>query len=629
MKMNRSAKLVSLLSLSLALGLSVAVNTEAKSAKKPTITPVSNKLDQNVDIILKSRNSSDLTNYTYAVTKKGNANFRKFLTPEQFAAKYGQSNATVSQIKKYMAKYHLKTTAYKGNLVLSITGKTNAIEKAFHVKLVNKKVDGSLLQTNQDGVNLPKSFSSKIMSITGFTKNAVASKTKKAASMKPAGITKDTLRADTSVKQSEYGTDTSPRKFINRYNVSSLYNSGQNTGQGKTIGIISFTDFNPSDAYTFWKQMGIPVKSNRISINYVDGAKKDKKVWDGYDETTLDVEHSGAVAPQANIRLYTSSAFGATGFFNNVAAANSENKADVLSMSWGLSEYEIKSEQQEKILPKQYRNVMNLLFKQSAVQGISTFIASGDNGAYQGSQTTYSNGLQVTQPSASPYVTSVGGTTLPNTYDVNGKTVEVKKERAWGDTFLYPEIASSHQPEDVKGEMYMAGGGGGFSTLNGTPAYQRGFSGTQTFRAEQIWNYNKHKLTFDKTPKVITGQKEGRNLPDVSANTDAKTGYKIYISKPNNGGKGKWVKLGGTSIAAPQIAAAGVLISQKVGSRFGLWNPSIYGFAKSSDSPFTTLDSATDNTNLYYTGQPGKLYNQATGLGTIDFGKLGQSFENQ
>lgn len=53
----------------------------------------------------------------------------------------------------------------------------------------------------------------------------------------------------------------------------------------------------------------------------------------------------------------------------------------------------------------------------------------------------------------------------------------------------------------------------------------------------------------------------------------------------------------------------------------GFWNPQIYKFAQQPNSPFTVLDSV-DSTNLYYTGQPGKLYNQASGLGTINFDKL-------
>ncbi|WP_078256887.1 hypothetical protein [Lentilactobacillus curieae] len=62
------------------------------------------------------------------------------------------------------------------------------------------------------------------------------------------------------------------------------------------------------------------------------------------------------------------------------------------------------------------------------------------------------------------------------------------------------------------------------------------------------------------------------------------------------------------------------------GSSIGFWGPQIYKFAQQPLSPFTPLDS-TSNNNLYYTGQPGKLYNQATGLGTVDFNQLFSDFK--
>ena len=39
--------------------------------------------------------------------------------------------------------------------------------------------------------------------------------------------------------------------------------------------------------------------------------------------------------------------------------------------------------------------------------------------------------------------------------------------------------------------------------------------------------------------------------------------------------------------------------------------------------------SWTASNNLYYTGQPGKIYNQASGLGTINFAKLNAKFNSE
>lgn len=39
------------------------------------------------------------------------------------------------------------------------------------------------------------------------------------------------------------------------------------------------------------------------------------------------------------------------------------------------------------------------------------------------------------------------------------------------------------------------------------------------------------------------------------------------------------------------------------------------------------MNSTTDNSNMYYTGQPNTIYNQATGLGTINFDKLAKAYK--
>jgi hypothetical protein len=76
------------------------------------------------------------------------------------------------------------------------------------------------------------------------------------------------------------------------------------------------------------------------------------------------------------------------------------------------------------------------------------------------------------------------------------------------------------------------------------------------------------------------------------------------------------------------MAAANAVMNSGRTTSIGFWNPQIYKFAQQADSPFTVLDGM-NNHNLYYTGQPGKLYNQATGLGTIDFDKLSRKFDQE
>ncbi len=135
------------------------------------------------------------------------------------------------------------------------------------------------------------------------------------------------------------------------------------------------------------------------------------------------------------------------------------------------------------------------------------------------------------------------------------------------------------------------------------------------------WNFNP-------TPSVQHGFGSGRAVPDVSADADPFTGYLLYSPSFTQGGgaplEGGW---GGTSFVAPQLNGSTAVIDAAVGHRVGFWNPSIYNFATSNNSPFTPLNqSGTSNDNVFFTGNPGTIYNEATGLGFPDLGALARDF---
>ena len=80
---------------------------------------------------------------------------------------------------------------------------------------------------------------------------------------------------------------------------------------------------------------------------------------------------------------------------------------------------------------------------------------------------------------------------------------------------------------------------------------------------------------------------------------------------------------GGTSVVAPQFNGSTAVIESYLGHRIGLWNPRVCSFAAGANSPVTPLNQAgTGNDNTFYTGNPGQLYNEATGLVVPNLAKL-------
>jgi kumamolisin len=79
----------------------------------------------------------------------------------------------------------------------------------------------------------------------------------------------------------------------------------------------------------------------------------------------------------------------------------------------------------------------------------------------------------------------------------------------------------------------------------------------------------------------------------------------------------------GTSFIGPQFNGSTAVIDSYLGHRIGLWNPNLYKFAAGPHSPVTPLNQVgTGNDNIFYTGNPGQEYNEATGLGVPDIAKF-------
>lgn len=592
-RVNYRKTIFATLSASVLLGTAFNYNFDAQAKKTVHKVKIhkkskakSSSATSNFAIILKTRSSSKLENYV--LTKH-----KKFLSTKQFANRYGQTNRTVAAIQKYFKKYHVKTTKYAGNLVLRGYGSNTNIQKALKYKQVRVKVNGKFVYRPNHEPKMRGKLQKHVDGFMGLSNydhvNSNAAKKIKSISMKR-----------------------SPNDFISRYGATSLKQAKRGSKHG--IGIISFGGFKNSDITRFWKKVGVPSSIKRVHV-YKDAYASIKSQS---DETTMDIQQAGAIAPKSNINVYISQPT-ISGMVESFAKAISANKSDSLSLSWGISEAELQQMMNDGFIPKSYNSIMNSLLLQGAAQGISIFNSTGDNGAYDGIEGGVT-GLTVESPASSPFITAVGATSVPISYTVNGHKVKIDKERAWSNDFLYPyfnQLKLYNSDQNSFLSTYFAGTGGGFSKFNQTPVYQSNISGVNSYNAIQYWNMDSGYAKQYVKPTQTSSTASGRNLPDIVANGDPQTGYTVLY---NN----QWFTDGGTSIVAPQIAAVNALFATRANHRFGLWNPQLYALANNGNSPFNTLDSDKDNSNLYYTGQPGKKYNQATGLGTVNYGKLYQ-----
>ncbi len=594
---------------------------------------------ETVSFVLKARNLGLLESSVEAGMPGG------YLSVGRFAQEFGQPGFNISALENYLAQYGIKTSAYADGLDVTATGTAGEFDRALSVRQHQYRVRAVPARHGRSGRQamtihgttghalLPRDLAGFVLSILGLTNyptfGSEAIHTPRLRSgVKPAAVQTGSL---------------TPEDFAKQYHLDPLYAHGA-TGAGETIGIVTLASLTPSDPEFFWKNtLGITTKPNRISLVNVDGGSGPVSDASGSGETTLDVEQSGALAPNADIVVYQAPNTD-FGFVDGFFTAASQNVADSVSSSWGESETEIQASVNSGVESPTYAVTFDEAFLELAAQGQSGFVSAGDFGAYTAAEDLGTTNLSAGNPDSSPWITTAGGTTLPGTIPITSTvSAQISAQRTWGWDWLWPFFAQFTDPatnapytsEEAFAKNNPLGGGGGFSVLEPTPFYQRSVPSAYHFSATEYLTPTGFQAidglteptdwSFDPAPSVITGTGHGRATPDVSANADPFTGYEEYFT----GFTGDPLETGwgGTSFVAPQLNGATALIDSLLGHRIGFWNPAIYRFAAQENSPFTPLDEASNNNdNLFYTGTPGHIYNVGSGLGYPDLTRLALDF---
>src|SRR5579863_10163470 len=228
----------------------------------------------------------------------------------------------------------------------------------------------------------------------------------------------------------------SPAQIKQAYGFNQIsFNGTAGDGTGTTIAIIdAYDDPNiASDLHQFDLAFGLPDPPSFIKESQTGSTTSLPAVNSGWvTEIALDVEWAHAIAPGAKILLIEANSNNFSDLFAAVYEAETTPGVNVVSMSWGGSEFS----------GEQYYD--SYFVTPNGHVGVTYVASSGDTGA------------PTQSPSSSPNVVSVGGTTLNL-----GTGGNWSSETGWG------------------------GSGGGISTYESQPSYQHGIvTQTTAFRAD-------------------------------------------------------------------------------------------------------------------------------------------------
>ena len=565
------------------------------------------------------------------------AQYRKFLSGDEFRARFAPSTAAIARVTGDLRNEGLSVESINGTL-LRVTGTPAQLEKAFGVELHAFQI------ANESGAGVTRFHAPTAAPQLRSTWNGAVDSVLGLDS-RPRFHPHRVVHAVKALKKKSSAPNTPDQPglwtvsdFAQYYDATPLYKSGYN-GRGATIGIVTLANFPPSDALGYWASLGLNANSKRLVIKSIDGGGAIPPSDDaGSDETTLDVEQSGGVAPGATVVVYVAPNTD-QGFVDAFAQAVADNRADTLSTSWGeWEEFVTGTPVNDPANPRRSIDEVKAfhnIFLQAALQGQSAFAAAGDDGSYDANDPNsfdlpdYSEVLSVDHPACDSAITAAGGTTLPGEQDftdANGKvifSVNLKEERAWSWDYLNPLCAQlGYDP--IGCGIFPAGGGGGVSVLFPVPDYQKYLDGIATSAPKQA--------LYDETqspPQLLLqmpARYAGRNLPDISFNADPYTGYIVPYTSDQDGPEVEEY-IGGTSFVAPQLAGVTALVDSYAGGRVGLLNYPLYELATYGALYSGRNPAARDITkgdNEYYKAGPG--YDQASGLGVLDIANFAAWF---
>ena len=300
--MNKKIAILCLTSASLFLTFSATAVTPGAIDKGP-LTVMAGSTPLSLTITLALPHLAETEDLARAMYTSGDPNYHQFLSAQQFAERFAPSEADFASAIMGLAKYNLSAQKTSAS-TLRVTGMPADVEKAFSVSLHQFEVPAlgdRAAYTFHAPINppvIPAEVGVPVAGIAGLDNFPAAHPHIK----RPAQAVRAVPASGTADLSAQFGYLT-VKDFAQLYDVEPLYEKGV-TGGGRTIGIMTLAAFTPSDAFAYWSALKLKVAADRIKIVNIDGGPGAPSDDSGSDETTLDVEQSGGIAPGARIIVY-------------------------------------------------------------------------------------------------------------------------------------------------------------------------------------------------------------------------------------------------------------------------------------------------------------------------------------
>jgi hypothetical protein len=506
------------------------------------------------------------------------SNYHRWLTPEEYGRQFGVPDEDLNAVLGWLQRngFAIDEVA-PGRGWINFSGTVVQVETTFRTEIRDFVAGAKLHHANVRDPEVPRALADVVGGVASLHDFFKVSRP----------------RPRPSIAFSDGTNGLGPADFATIYDTAPLLAAGVD-GRGQTIAVVAQSNIKIADVREFRSFFGLPALDPVITVNGPDpgilgGSNGDE------GEADLDVEWTGAVAPGATVNLVVS---GSTAMSDGVDLSAQyivdHNLAPIVTYSYGACESD---------LGTSGLRFYGALWQQAAAQGMTVFVASGDNGAAgcDDPSASMGTGLGVNGLSSTPYNVCVGGTQF----------VDATSSQYWSasNSPTY-RSAKSYIPEQAWNESGSVSGGSGLWAAGGGP------SAVYT------------KPSWQSAPGVPS---DGfRDTPDVSLNAASSVGYVTFTEYVP--GSNSLYASSGTSASAQCFGGIMALVIQSLGGgRQGNPNPILYRLATAQygGSGAAVFHDVTAGNNSVpgvagFSAGPG--YDLATGLGSVDVQALVNAF---
>jgi hypothetical protein len=342
-------------------------------------------------VTLQPRDPAALAAEVQAVSNPSSQEYRHFLTPAQFASRFGPTSATISAVTTTLQNegFTVGPSSASG-LSLPVSATVAQAESAFSTPITQYRLSsGKTGYHNDTEPKVPVTVAPAVEGVLGLdtlTPPKPATTIPQAVPGNPhpaspppvpalapgqpspqAGQCGTPTNGLATVQQSQGGLDAP--QLAQAYSFGPLY-AGNSYGAGQTVALLEMSGagYSTGDISSFATCYGITLGANQITEKNIGGGGA---TGPGTAESELDIETLLSLAPAANIQVYEGGP--SNDIYDILNQIISDDTAKIVSASWtnGCEAY----------VGQTMQNSENTLFQAAALQGQSVFVASGDQGS--------------------------------------------------------------------------------------------------------------------------------------------------------------------------------------------------------------------------------------------------------